>query len=305
MKGFRLLFNCAVFLLLSTVLTAQKVSVIEMFGKIQISTADGKSFQNLVYGDYPMDRKVNLEQNARLTLSKSNGEICQLNQKGTYALASLKFGKPQSTSAAGIFDNLCAFFKAHPSSESKEQYKNSIYAISRGEVTTPFAVFPFEGKVPMIDNSVLFRWDIDCDTCAYELVIKDLFTRKELLRQDCEGLQYKLENADKVLKVDGKYYWFVKVKHQPTSSNQILFDMVSNAEYESTIGTLEKEISSSKQELGKDSKLAFILNGLDSEDLGNFAYIFGQKQVDSNKGNENIEEIYNRYVYDKLNNTEK
>lgn len=305
MKGIRLLFNCLVLLSLTTVLTAQKVSVIEMFGKIQISTTDGKSFQNLVYGDYPMDRRVNLEQNARLTLSKSSGEICQLTQKGTYALGSLKYTKPQSSSAAGIFDNLCSFFKAHPSSESKEQYKNSIYAISRGDVTTPFAVFPFEGKVPMIDNSILFKWDIDCDTCTYELVIKDLLTRRELLRQDCKGLEYKLENADKLLQVDGKYYWFVKVKHQPTSSNQILFDMVSKTEYDTTIGKLEDQLSNAKQTFGLDSKLAFILNGLETEELGNFAYIFGKNQVETNKENENLVEIYNRYVYDKLNNTEK
>jgi len=287
---------------------SQNIGVVYIQGDVKVSNIKDskKAMQNLTYGTLTLDKQLTLSKNAMVKLIKSNGEKCELTIPGVYSVKDLKFIKPVEKSAMTRFSEyFMSFFESHPSSESKAQYQNSIYAISRGKINTPIPVFPFEGKTPLVNNALTFRWDIDCDTCIYELVIKDLLSRKEVLRQIIQGKSFAMEAADKILSIGGKYYWFVKVANQNTISTNIIIDLVSQQDFESELKGIESGMAGVDSDLPLESKMVYTISELESKDLTNYAYLYGKDFVQKNQQNKSLNELFEQFFYSKLNSTEK
>jgi hypothetical protein len=308
MKNIRLLLNLIFCIAFFNAAVSQNIGVVSISGDVKIKSAKDtkQSPKNLTYGVITPDKQLVLGKNSMVKLRKSSGEECELTAQGSYLVRDLPYKLPVEKSIiTRLSEYFMNFFNAHPSSESKERYQNSIYAISRGNIITPVPVFPFEGKMPLINNSILFKWDIACDTCHYELVIKDIFSRKEVFRHSCDGKEFILNNADQVLNVGGKYYWYVKVANQSTISTNIIFDLVSSNEYESELGNIEKNFTEAGVALPLEFRLVSSIGELESKELTNFAYLYGTYFVSKHAENKALNELFEQFVYSKLSNSER
>lgn len=308
MKKLFCVFILLASMMVATVVSAQNIGVVFIQGEVKTTSLKDskKNLQNLTYGTLTMDKQLKLSNNAMVKLIKSNGERCILRGPGEFMVKDLTFVKPAEKSAMTRFSEyFMSFFESHPSSESKAKYQNSIYAISRGAVKTPVPVFPFEGKVPIINNTITFKWDIDCDTCTYELVIKDLLTRKEVLRRIESGKSIVVDGVGNILNVGGKYYWYVKVVNQNTISNNTIMDVVSQQDFETELKLIESGLVEADTDLPEESKMVYTISELENKDLSNFAYLFGDEYVQKYKDNASLNGLFEQFLYSKLNSTEK
>jgi hypothetical protein len=296
-------------LLLSNISRAQSsYAVVYIMGDVKTNKVSDKNtnIRNLTYGNISLDSKLYLGKNSAVKLSKANGEKCELTKQGTYLVTNLIFAQVKEKSAMARFSEyFMSFFESHPSSESKAQYQNSIYAISRGGISTAVPEFPFEGKVPLMNNGLSFNWGIDCDTCKYELTIKDLATRNEVFKTECSNQNYTFDNSSQLLKDGNKYYWFVKVVGQNTISSNISFELVPYKEYAETVTEIENNFKKLQLDLPSEVKLASSIGELEYKDLSNFAYLYGKTCVANNPENKEVNKVFDQFYFDKMNKSEK
>ena len=135
----------------SVFLSAQGITVIGLEGEVYIMHMDGnkKQYAQLVYGPMKHAEMIVLKDDSMIKLVNEKKEVCTIDQPGDYIISNLKFEITEDQSTFGKFyDYFHSFFSSHESTESKKNYKNTVYAISRGSMVSPSLDFPIEGIVP-------------------------------------------------------------------------------------------------------------------------------------------------------------
>ncbi len=300
-KYFKLIF----FLLFAvTSSQAQSISVIFIEGDVKITSAMGKADQavNLVYGPVSENKKLILAEHASVKLIKEDGNVCHLSKPGSYLIKDLVFDKSGGKSTISSFvDYFTSFFEGHPNSESKEKYKNSISAISKGHLgVPPILEFPFPGNLPLVKNSLLFSWGSRCDSCTYKLVIQDVSSKIVVFEKISKEQSYMLNNPQDYLKVNTNYVWYIQMIHANLNSIPQLFTASDPKDYTSKIKDLEKTLTKGNKNLSPTSKLAGIYGALEREQLTNHMIIYGREQLKKYPKDTHLAEIYDRVYYDNL-----
>ena len=289
-------------------INAQAVTVIYMQGDIKTSAkARNKSgfsekTVNLGYGPIGDWQSLTLAGNAKVKLIKDDGYQCEVSGPGTFLINDLKFEKiEEKATLTSFLDYFKSFFVAHPNSESKENYSNSIAAISKGEmVMPPLLSFPFPGVLPLMKKELTFSWEVSCDTCTYVLVIQDLANKQIILQEETNQHSYKLKNPEKHLVIGKKYLWLIEIKHSDIKSVSQLFTIADPKDYKLKIYGLEKSFNADNPYLTPVTQMISIFSALEKEKLVNYMILYGQDQINKHPKDAALKDINNRVYYDNL-----
>ncbi len=283
---------------------SQSVSVIFIEGEVKITSALGKPDQavNLVYGPVSENKKLILAENASVKLIKDDGSVSQLDKPGSYIIKDLVFDKSGGKSTLSSFvDYFTSFFEAHPNSESKEKYKNSISAISKGHLgVPPILEFPFPGNLPLIKNSLEFSWGSRCDTCTYKLIIQEVNNKEIVFEKITKDQHYLMSKPQDYLKVNTNYVWYIQMIYANLNSIPQLFNTSDPSAYKTKIAELEKTVRKGNKNLSPTSRMAGIFGALEQEKLTNHMIIYGRQQIKKYPKDKNLADIYDRVYYDHL-----
>lgn len=309
-KKFRLMRYITIFILfLATLsLSAQGITVIHIQGDVKTSVKSSKKSGfvektvNLGYGPVQDGQSLVLTNKSVVKLIKDNKFQCEITGPGTFSIKDLKFEKIEEKSTLStFFDYFRSFFVAHPNSESKEYYSNSIAAISKGEmVMPPLLAFPFPGSLPLIHKELKFSWDVSCDTCTYVLVIQDVEKKEIILREETKNHYYTLKKPAKLFEVNKKYLWLIEVKNSKNKSMSQFFIIADSDQYKSKISNLEKSFEQDNPYLTPVTNLVSIYAALEKEKLTNFMILYGEEQMKKYPKDASIKDIYNRVFYDNM-----
>lgn len=285
-------------------LSGQDITVIGLEGEVYIMHMDGdkKQYAQLVYGPMKNAEMIVLKDKSMIKLVNQNKEVCTIDQPGDYAISSLKFQKTEDQSTLGKFyDYFHSFFTTHQSTESKKNYKNTVYAISRGNQVSPSLDFPTDGIVPFGRLLPLpFVWTHDCKSCEYELQIFDYSTREVVFSAKTMEQMYNLENSDKYLMAGKKYYWTVQVEGNDVETEKVIFSMSEEADFETRISSIKNDFSSASDQISDIGKSIYILSVLEHSDLLNYSILYGFHLKEKYPENEDLINICERQWYDYL-----
>ena len=282
----------------------QNISVIGIEGEVFVKKdINGKGqYHKLVYGPLKDVHAIIVKEKSKVTLANNDKSICKLESTGEFKVSELVF---QDASNFNMFNKFCkyftSFFTNHESSESKANYKNSIYAISRGTMAEPFLDFPLDGLLPYGRLGAMpFQWTHDCDGCQYLIEVRDLDTKEPVYTNTTSEKHITMENSEILLKPGKKYYWAIEVVGQDVKSESSIFTMSTTADFESIISVLKNDI----QNLGKDSdelsQNIYIISSLEETDLPNYAILYGFYLKEKSKDNPFVSDIVDRLLYDHL-----
>ncbi|MBK8485646.1 MAG: hypothetical protein IPO86_03065 [Saprospiraceae bacterium] len=297
-------FGLSLVLIFNTfTIAAQDIIVIFIQGDVKSSTAASqyKKVTSLPYGPVALDQKIIIPKNGVVKLIKEDGFHCEVTEQGSFLVKELEFEKTEEKSTLNSFVNYFkSFFVAHPSSESKEYYKNSIFAISRGELTNPILEFPFSGPLPLINEELNFSWGIQCDTCFYKLLIQDFESKEIVFKKETNKHQYKLKNPEKLLSLNKKYFWSVEIKNTDIKSEYQSFTVSSPKEFDTKISKLEKSFRKNNPYISTTSQMISVFCALEEENLINYMILYGQEQMSLEPENKSLKDFYNRVFYDQI-----
>lgn len=292
------------FLAISVLLPAQEISVIGLEGEVYVMSmeSDKKQYSKLVYGPLKNAEKIVLKENSMIKLVNDQKEVCSIAEAGDYNISDLDFKLTEDQSTFGKFyDYFHSFFGSHDSTESKKNYKNTIFAISRGSMVSPSLDFPVEGVVPFGRLvSVPFIWTHDCESCTYELQIYDYSTRKTVFSAKTTEQQFDLENSDKYLLSGKKYYWTVQIEGQELDTEKVIFTMSDKADFETTISALKNDLSPESLDISEIGKSIYLLSHLEQSGLINYSILYGFHLKEKYPENEGIINLCDRQWYDHL-----
>ncbi len=284
-------------------LYSQSVSVIHIEGEAySVTQKDGKEqYIKLMYGPLKHVDKVIIKQNSVVKIINENDQICVLSREGTYNAKVLEFKNVETNSTFSKFcDYFHGFFGHHSSSESKENYKNTIYAISRGSIPPPSLDFPLSGVLPNDEGEIPFIWTHACDSCEYIFSIHDFSNKEIVYTIMTNDHMVEMKNPEKYLVSDKKYYWTVKIVGSNTEDEIIFFEITSKGDYNNKVKAIEDTINSAKLTFSETAKAIFIISELDASDLQNYAIFYGLKSKANSKDSIAISDILDRYWYDTL-----
>lgn len=289
--------------LIPGLLSAQDISVIHLQGDAYAYSAQGdkKAYAKLSYGPITNTEKIVVKANSLVRIVRHDNQICELSKEGTYPISELKFTKVKENS---IFDKFCdyfhSFFVSHSSSESKANYRNNIYAISRGNTPPPSLDFPLSGIVPSDAGSLPFIWTHACDSCEFIFTINDLKSRDIIYTIMTKNHRVEVENPAKYLKPKHIYYWSVKIPGIDLEYDNVQFSIADSSAYQSIIGSIEGDLMSSNMSMTETTKMLYIMSDLDARDKQNFALLYGLNKIKADPKNEAMSELFDRYWYDAL-----
>ena len=297
----------AFILLLGFTIIAQGITVIHLQGEVQTTVkSNKKGFAektiNLGYGPVGDGQTLVLTNKAIVKLIKDDAYQCELKGPGTFVIKDLKFEMIEERSTFSSFlDYFKSFFVAHPNSESKEYYSNSIAAISKGEMAMPpLLAFPFPGALPIINKELKFSWDVSCDTCIFVLVIQDVEKKEIILAEETNKHNYTLKKPASLLQLNKKYLWLVEVKNSKNKSVSQFFTIAGANEYSSKISGLEKSFSQNNPYLTPVTKMVSVFAALEKEKLTNYMILYGESQLKKYPKDDALKDIYNRVFYDNM-----
>lgn len=295
---FLILFN---FFMLSFFANSQNISVIHIQGDVKIMgfNEPPQKAKNLIYGPIVNGQKVIVSNNSRVRFLRTKNEICDITKAGIYDIKNLSFINLETNS---IFSKFCdyfhSFFINHSSSESKESYKNNIYAISRGGVSPPSLDFPLPGILPIDAGTITFTWTNPCDTCHYIFSIYDFENKKEVVKIETNEKQFELKDPQKFLYFGKKYYWNVKIKNQILEYNSNSFTIAKTGDYEQKIQAIKTGLENDDAIwMDEIPKTIYIMGNLQEQKLNNYALIYAMKQAENSI---QIKDISDRFLYDQL-----
>ncbi|HRG68458.1 MAG: hypothetical protein JNL65_06365 [Saprospiraceae bacterium] len=285
---------------------SQGIAAIQIEGPVKICKTQESSnkAKNLQYGPVYADQKIILTgKNARVKLVKNSGEICELVTPGTHYISSLSFTKPSENSFLGqLADYFVSFFESNQSSESKESYKNSIYAISRGELAAPVLDFPMKGILPSDFNSMEFSWSHSCDSCWYNLTIYELDTKVKVFSMLTLKKQFKIQQFLNYVKPGKKYYWKVEIPGTNLEFEAKRFEIAAKGDYYNQLKSIENKLKSQQLNLQLVPKTLFIQEELQQLELTNYAILYGKAQQINNPNNKQLKQLTEAFYYSQLKN---
>jgi hypothetical protein len=297
-------YNLAILLLVLVfgISNAQTINVIHIEGDAYTSKMVGEKeiFSKLVYGPLAKSDKIIVKSNSLVRLVGDEKQICELSKEGDYLIKDLAFAKvPCNSIFDKFYDYFHSFFVNHSSSESKANYRNNIYAISRGNTPPPALNFPLAGLIPTDAGSIPFTWSHACDTCEYILTVNDMKSREVIFTVMTKDQKVVMENPKKYLSPDTEYYWTVKTVGVDQEYKNIIFHTASLEAYETRINNLENEIDQSSTPISETARMLYIMSELDAADLQNYALFYGLNLVE-NTSNSFMKDLFERYYYDSL-----
>lgn len=299
----RLIRSFLIMCLLSTSLYGQQISVMHFEGDAYTyNTDDSKiKYNKIVFGPLPDADKILVKEKSSIKLISEDNRICEVNKEGEYDISELKFVKAEENS---LFDKFCdyfhSFFVKHSSSESKSNYKNSIYAISRGVLSPPQLDFPLDGTIPSTSGDIDFSWSHSCEDCQYVVTIFDLETRASVYAWTTEKNMVTLNKANQFLMAEKKYYWTVTISGHEMEYPISRITIGKEDEYDKMISNLNTEIIKSNLELTESTKAIFIMSTLADQQLMNYAIYYGLQQRKNNPTNKVLQDYVDRFWYDAL-----
>lgn len=298
------IIGCALLICTMTInAISQQVSVIQYEGDAFTynSNEEKVMYKKIVFGPLPEADKILLKSNSNLKLINEENEVCELSSEGEYSIENLKFEQPSSNS---LFDKFCSYFHSffvnHSSAESKSSYKNSIHAISRGELSPPQLDFPIDGLLPSTSEDIEFSWSHSCESCQYVVTIYDLETRASVYAWTTESQSVILQTANQFLTAGKKYYWTVTISGQEMEYPISRISIGKEGEYESLISNIEKEISASNLKLNEATQAIYVMSLLEDQGLINYAIYYGQKSISRYPDNKVLSDFVERFWYDTL-----
>lgn len=292
-----------IFLIFGICAKAQAISVIHIQGDAYAYSNAGEKevYSKLVYGPLKNSSKIIVKEKSSVKLVGEDNQICELTEEGTYPISDLNFAKVKSNT---IFDKFCdyfhSFFVSHASSESKSNYRNNIYAISRGNTPPPSLDFPLSGIVPIDAGSLPFIWTHACDSCEYIFTVNDYKTREIVYTIMTKDHKVEIENSVKYFVPNHRYYWSVKIVGMDMEYENIPFTMSENGAYSANIDSIEKELSKDISGLAPAARMIYTMSELDAIGQENYALLYGLKLQKSNPNDASIADLFERYWYDIL-----
>ncbi len=287
-------------------LKSQGIAAIQIEGAVKIcksqeATNKAKSLQ---YGPVYADQKIILSgKNPKVRLAKNTGEMCEIVAPGTHYVSNLVFNKPSNNSFIGqLADYFVSFFESKSSSESKESYKNSIYAISRGDLAAPVLDFPFSGKLPSDFNTLEFSWSSNCDSCWYNLNIYEFETQTKVFSILTLKKQIKIQQFLNYVKPGKKYYWRVEIPGKHLEFANKSFEISSKNDYYNQLKSLEDKLKNEKMNLQLIPKTMYFQQELVNLGLINYAVLYGKTQQQNNPNNKQLKQLTDAFYYSELKN---
>lgn len=281
---------------------AQQISAIQIQGDsyVEEQSADRTMYKKIVYGPLPATEVILIKEDAALVLLNSKDEVCNLTKEGSYKVADLVFTKPKANSVFSKFCNYFhSFFVSHSSAESKANYKNSIYAISRGKQSPPALDFPLEGLLPSGVSTIPFYWSHACDSCEYIVTLNKLDSKANVYAWTTQEHTVTLQDADKYLEVGQSYYWSVSVSGLTTEPNVAILDVESESNYNQSISHLNDDAKDVGIESLELSTL-YVMSALEADGLTNHSLLYGLHKVEQHPANEQLANFVERLWYDGL-----
>jgi len=280
----------------------QEFAVVLINGAVKVSSnkQDAKSLKSLIYGPLNGKDVLHLPKNAQVKLVKADGSVCEIAKEGVYEVGSLLCSKADKSSLVEKFGNyFVSFFEVHPSSESKENYKNNIYAISRGEPSIVLE-FPFSGVYPSEADSIEFSWAHACDTCHYQLNVYNEASKTLIFQRKTSQKKFKLLNPKKYLKVGISYYWNVvsDTSKEIEYSNRLILS--AKGDYLKTLNGIQNDIKSSLPKISYVPKTLFIMNELKTMDRMNYALLYSNHVKLLYPKDKNLVNLTDRFYFDEL-----
>jgi hypothetical protein len=295
----------------ATNLSGQNIATIHIQGDVKIMglTEAPNKARPLVYGPIALDKKVKLAPNAKVKFLKSNNEICYLDKAGEYILNNLHF-VPMETNS--IFSKFCDyfqnFFTNHSSPESKDTYKNNIYAISRGDIPAPSLDFPLSGMLPADIGPISFVWT-HCDTCTkevgrdtstYEFSIFEFESKKVVHTFSTKQKKYTLSNPDKLLQAGKKYFWNVKISKVALEYQSNSFTIAKSGDFDLKVKAIQAGLENDDSVwMDEIPKTIYIMSQLQEQKFNNFAILYGWRQAKKDPTGQ-LSDFCDRFLYDQL-----
>lgn len=299
----RLLIIVFIFLTSYDKVVSQTYSIIHIEGEAYYYTTkvEKKTYSKLVFGPLHNFESIVLKPKAVVKIKRNDNYVSVLNQEGTFNLAHLDFKEVSDNSVFGKFCKYFeSFFTNHSSTESKNNYKNNIYAISRGLASPPSLDFPLYGSLPIDAGSLPFIWTHACDTCEYIFTVNDLDTREIIYTEMTNQKKIEIESPQKYLKPNHKYYWSVKIAGMDLEYENIEFSTVGNGSYQSKLSDINVEIDQSSIPLKGVSKTIYIISEFDETNFINFALLYSFQAIKASPNDTTLADLIDRYWYDRL-----
>ncbi len=284
-------------------LSAQSFATIHIQGDVKIFglTETPSKARPLVYGPVAPDKKIKLAPNAKVKFLKSNNEMCYLDKAGEYILKNQHFIPIETNS---IFSKFCDyfhnFFVNHGSAESKDTYKNNIYAISRGDIAAPSLDFPLSGMLPADIGPISFVWTHPSDTTTYELGIFEFESKKLVHTFSTKQKKYTLSNPDKLLQAGKKYFWNVKISKVALEYQSNSFTIAKSGDFDLKVSAIQSGLENDDSVwMDEIPKTIYIMSQLQEQKLNNFAVLYGWRQAKKDPTGQ-LSDFCDRFLYDQL-----
>ncbi|MEP7195709.1 MAG: hypothetical protein ABI851_04270 [Saprospiraceae bacterium] len=300
--------------------SAQELVVVSIQGVVKVGNVHDpeSSYKNLSYGLLNSDQVLLLGKNCQVKLIHLNGSVWEFKQPGRYLASSIKGVKDgfvKKSSKDGFSDNsakeaekstlsqfgdyFLSFFQEHGSSESKESYNNSVYAISRGEPSIVLE-FPFTGIYPSNQKSINFSWAHACDTCTYELSIFKDKSKALVFKIKTKNKTFNLKNPSKYLVEGGSYFWNVTTPSDPENFTFNRLSISKTNDYTKITSNMEKDIDAHLPNIAYVTKTILMLSRLQNEEKINYALLYSQQMMLEHSQDKVLQDFIDRYYYDEL-----
>ncbi len=278
----------------------QNIFVIHIEGNARMFLNSKES--KLVHGPINEKSVITLDKNARVKLIRSKSEICDLKSPGKYNVNKLTYENTGNNSILGRFcDYFHSFFTTHSSPEAKSTYKNSISAISRGNMTVPNLDFPLQGALANDEGPLTFSWSHHCDTCTYMLSVFDFTTKKEVYHTVTKSKDVTILQPDLSLQNLKKYYWKVEVKGHDLEYLVNSFSISQKGNYAETIAGIEYNLGIDEFKwVTITPRTIYIMSELAAQKHLNYAIQFGRAQQKAYPGNKELDTNIDNMLFSHL-----
>ncbi|MBK9962789.1 MAG: hypothetical protein IPP06_16150 [Saprospiraceae bacterium] len=257
----------------------QELAAVYIQGNVKVCKQSENSnlAKMLVHGPVFLDQKLILAQNAKVKLLKSSGEVCEISAQGTYLVNSLKFvALPESSIFSRLGDYFLSFFTTHTSSESKENYNNTVLAFSRGEDAAPILNFPMSGLLSADLSNIDFKWTHSCDSCNFILQIYDFDSKALVFQSYVNSVNYTLVSPLKYLTPGKKYFWNIQLDKSVVKSNSSSFTVSKKGDFNLKISEIDNALSKETLKLQSLPRTLMVMSNLQENQQINYAFQYAK-----------------------------
>lgn len=285
-------------------LNGQNLTAIGIEGEVYVSKSkEGRNiYEKLHFGPVENIDKIIVKEKSKVKLVNEINHVSLLDKFGEYKVSDIIFVEPENTS---MFFRLCNYFKSfftnHDNAESKANYKNTVYAISRGKMGPPSLDFPLESVLPYGRLGAMpFIWTHDCEDCTYKVNIYEFASKALIYSISTKEKSAYMDNSENILKKNTKYYWSVSIEDQNISSDNRIFTMSQTADFEDNISDIRNEVAINDNDPNDFLTNVAIMTQLESHDKINYALLYGFYLRDRSSEGHTIGQLVDRMWYDAL-----